>query len=157
MKAGFPLVYSTFLYAKRSHALAITPISSHHFKSSHSFAMNNSLRVCESHLLFKFSRNQARFSFWIHQSIHIVCSRWRFCCYHWDTMETESLAEKIVRLDNEIQALGALQLSATTEKDERLLLGTQIIEKQRTLNLYLESKKGKFALPISVVLSHSYR
>ena len=38
-----------------------------------------------------------------------------------------------------------------------LALTREITEKQRTLNLYLKTQKGKFASPISVVLSHTYR
>ena len=71
-------------------------------------------------------------------------------------METESLAEKIVRLDKEIQALGEKQNSAASEA-LKLNYGEQITEKQKTLNIYLQSQQGKFASPISVALSHSYR
>ena len=66
----------------------------------------------------------------------------------------ESVADKIVRLETELQALGGLQVSAATEA-LKISYGAQIAEKQKTLNIYLTSQQGKFASPISVVLSHS--
>ena len=69
-------------------------------------------------------------------------------------METESL---IVRLDKEIQALGEKQNLEGTEKDERLSLGAQITAKTELLTTLIKAQQGKFASPISVVLSHSYR
>ena len=41
--------------------------------------------------------------------------------------------------------------------ESRRLPSKEIILDKERLNLYLESQKGKFASPISVVLSHSYR
>ena len=72
-------------------------------------------------------------------------------------MEPTADEIKITRLEADLEAV---------KTDRRQLIPTdplygkltdEIIKKQRTLNLYLESQKGKFASPISVVLSHSYR
>ena len=63
----------------------------------------------------------------------------------------EPLAVKIARLEAEIQAL------EVRENDGETGLGERITEKQKTLNIYLKSQQGKFASPISVALSHSYR
>ena len=147
MKAGFPLVYSTFLYAKRSHALAITPISSHHFRR-----IILCVLVCESHLLFKFSRNQARFSFWIHQSIHTSVDVGEFLT--WGIMATR---------EDRILALEATIAKRERERDElpvddlasRLTLSEEITIKEK--RLFSLEQQGKFSSPISVVLSHSYR
>ena len=67
----------------------------------------------------------------------------------------EPTADEINELKLDIKALGEKQNSAASEA-LKLNYGEQITEKQKTLNLYLESQKGKFASPISVVLSHSY-
>jgi hypothetical protein len=68
-----------------------------------------------------------------------------------------SLAEKIARLETELQTLGEKQNAEGTDREERLLLAEEIIAKEQRLKIYLESQKGKFTSPISVVLSHSYR
>ena len=63
----------------------------------------------------------------------------------------EPTADEINELKLEIKAL------ELREKGGETGLGERIIEKEKRLNIYLESQKGKFASPISVVLSHSYR
>ena len=68
----------------------------------------------------------------------------------------ESVADKIVRLDTEIQALGVLQLSAVTEA-LKISYGAQITAKTELLTTLIKAQQGKFASPISVVLSYSYR
>jgi len=68
-----------------------------------------------------------------------------------------SLAEKIARLETELQTLGEKQNGEGTDREERLLLAEEIIAKEQRLKIYLEREKGKFTSPISVVLSHSYR
>ena len=71
-----------------------------------------------------------------------------------DTMEPT--ADEINELKSDIKALGALQRSATTDEG-KMSYNAPIAEKEKRLNFYLESQQGKFASPISVVLSHSYR
>ena len=99
-------------------------------------------------LKFFFSRNQARFCLCIHQSIQNIVDVGDFID-HWDIMEP--VADKIVRLELELQAL------EDREKAGEKGLSDRIAAKERRLNIYLESQRGKFASPISVVVSHSYR
>jgi hypothetical protein len=70
--------------------------------------------------------------------------------------QSQSQTNAINKLQAQIEVLGEKQNSAASEA-LKLNYGEQITEKQKTLNLYLESQKGKFASPISVVLSYSYR
>jgi hypothetical protein len=63
----------------------------------------------------------------------------------------EPVADKIVRLETELQAL------EDREKAGEKGLSDRIAAKEKRLNIYLESQKGKFDSPISVVLSYSYR
>ena len=69
----------------------------------------------------------------------------------------ESQADKIARLETEIKALEKEKKDFATTDENRLSYNTLIAQKQETLNIYLKSQQGKFASPISVVLSHSYR
>ena len=69
----------------------------------------------------------------------------------------ESRADKIARLETEIISLEKEKKDFATTDENRLSYNTLIAQKQETLNIYLKSQQGKFASPISVVLSHSYR
>ena len=75
----------------------------------------------------------------------------------------EALALKIARLETELEErkVKRNQLEASDplyiQRELHLAFTAEIAEKQKTLNIYLESQKGKFSSPISVVLSHSYR
>ena len=66
----------------------------------------------------------------------------------------EALADKIARLDTEIQALKEDLRSATTTK-EKVAIRNQLDTKEKRL-FWLE-QQGKFSSLISVVFSHSYR
>ena len=69
----------------------------------------------------------------------------------------EPTEDEINELKFDIKALEKEKQDFATTDEKRVSYNTLIAEKQRTLNIYLESQKGKFTSPISVVLSHSYR
>ena len=69
----------------------------------------------------------------------------------------ESLSDTINRLGTAIQALEKEKQDLATTDEMKISYNTLIAAKQETLNIYLKSQQGKFASPISVVLSHSYR
>ena len=72
-----------------------------------------------------------------------------------------SLAEKIARLETELEERkrkrSDLDVADPLYAKRDLAYTEEIIAKEQRLKIYLESQKGKFTSPISVVLSNSYR
>ena len=67
-------------------------------------------------------------------------------------MESQSEMDEIKEIRAEMQWLKGREMAGETSKE----LDARMAETLRRLNLLTE-QKGKFASPISVVLSHSYR
>ena len=68
----------------------------------------------------------------------------------------ESREEDIKELKASIKEREVVRDRLSVDHKSFDALTKEITEKQETLNIYLKSQQGKFASPISVVLSHSY-